>query len=171
MTHGRVADRRRHLIWETFWIECPSTAEPMRFRNRVGQDFFAALGEGSSALAGLDQLLCPGIPAQQSALSPQLFVTVTLHPVVVASMHAHPSNEGRCRGYSTINRDEYETSFSNRWMELHGDRHLDSMMLCMGTFHHEYDEVWSDLFEQLEKWIEANDAELEATKNDPQPDQ
>ena len=86
-------------------------------------------------------------------------------------MHAHPSNEGRCRGYSTINRDEYETSFSNRWMELHGDRHLDSMMLCMGTFHHEYDEVWSDLFEQLEKWIEANDAELEATKNDPQPDQ
>jgi len=80
---------------------------------------------------------------------------------------AHPSYEGLCSGYSTINHDEYETKFSNRWMELHGGRHLDAMLLCMGTFHHEYDKVWSEIFEQLEKWIEANDAELEATKNDP----
>jgi hypothetical protein len=81
------------------------------------------------------------------------------------SESAHPSYEGLCRGYSTVNHDEHETTFSDRWMELYGQRHVDSMMLCMGTFHHEYDKVWSDLFEQLEKWIEANDEELEATKS------
>lgn len=80
------------------------------------------------------------------------------------SESAHPSYEGLCNGYSTVNHDEYETTFSERWMELYGGRHLDAMMLCMGTFHHEYDEVWSSLFEQLEKWVEANDEELEATK-------
>jgi hypothetical protein len=81
------------------------------------------------------------------------------------SESAHPSYEGLCSGYSTINRSEYETVFSNRWMELHGARHIDALHLCMGTFQHEYDEVWSELFEQMEKWIEANDAELEATKD------
>ena len=85
------------------------------------------------------------------------------------SESAHPSYEGLCSGYSTIDHDEYETIYSNRWMELHGARHLDSMMLCMETFHHEYGEVWGNLFEKLEKWIEANDEELEATKNEPLP--
>jgi hypothetical protein len=70
-------------------------------------------------------------------------------------------------GYSKVNHDEYETAFSNRWMELYGDRHLNSMELCMGTFHHEYNGVWPALMEKLESWIEANDAELEATENYP----
>lgn len=83
------------------------------------------------------------------------------------SESAHPSYEGLCRGYSTINHDEYETTFSNRWMELHGDCHLKAMLLCMQTFHHEYDTVWVKLFQELEKWIEANDTELEATKDAP----
>lgn len=79
------------------------------------------------------------------------------------SESAHPTYEGLTRGYSVNNRVEYETVFSNRWMELYGDRHLDDMLLCMGTFHHEYDAVWPELFECLEKWIETNDAELEVT--------
>jgi hypothetical protein len=82
------------------------------------------------------------------------------------SESAHPNYEGLLGGYSTTNYDEYETTLSNRWMELHGDRHLDEMMLCMRTFHHEYGAVWPGLVEQLEKWVEANDAELEATKDD-----
>jgi hypothetical protein len=85
------------------------------------------------------------------------------------SESAHPSYEGLCMGYSKINHSEYETTFSNRWMELYGDRHLGSMGLCMETFHHEYNDVWPALMEKLESWIEANDAELEATKNDPTP--
>ena len=85
------------------------------------------------------------------------------------SESAHPSYEGLCIGYSTIQRDEFETTFSNRWMKLYGNNHLGSMGLCMEIFHHEYDDVWVDLFGQLEKWIEKNDTALEATKNDRLP--
>lgn len=87
------------------------------------------------------------------------------------SESAHPNYEGLMSGFSTTDYDEYETTFSNRWMELHGDRHPDRMMLCMETFHHEYNHVWPALMEKLEEWIEANDAELEATKDDPLPAQ
>jgi hypothetical protein len=82
------------------------------------------------------------------------------------SESAHPNYEGLMGGYSTTDYEEHETTLSNRWMELHGEQHQDAMILCMGTFHHEYDEVWSELFERLEGWIEANDKELEATKGD-----
>jgi hypothetical protein len=82
----------------------------------------------------------------------------------ILSESAHPNYEGMVVGYSKVDHDEYETHFSNRWMELHGERHLESMELCMGTFHHEYNDVWPDLMEKLEDWIETNDAELESTK-------
>lgn len=85
------------------------------------------------------------------------------------SESAHPSYQGLMDGYSITNYDEYKTTFSNRWMELYGDRHLGSMELCMMTFHHEYNDVWPALMEKLESWIVANDAALEATKNDPLP--
>lgn len=83
------------------------------------------------------------------------------------SESAHPNYEGMVTGYSKVNHDEYETIFSNRWMELYGEQHLGPMELCMGTFLHEYDVVWPALMEKLESWIESNDAELEATKDDP----
>lgn len=51
-------------------------------------------------------------------------------------------------------------------MELNGDRHLDAMTLCMDTFHHEYDEVWPELFGQFETWLEENDEKLEARRRD-----
>lgn len=86
------------------------------------------------------------------------------------SESAHPSYEGLMSGYSKTDHDEYETTFSNRWMELHGNRHLDRMMLCMETFHFEYNDVWPDLMDKLEKWMEENDAMLEATKDDPLPE-
>ncbi|MFG1351163.1 hypothetical protein, partial [Xanthobacter autotrophicus] len=87
----------------------------------------------------------------------------------VLSESAHPNYKGLMDGYSSVDHDEYETHFSNRWMTLHGASHLDSMELCMATFHHEYNEVWPKLMGQLEVWIEANDAKLEATKNDRRP--
>ena len=79
------------------------------------------------------------------------------------SESAHPNYEGIVVGYSRIDHSEYETHFSNRWMELYGNRHLRSMELCMTTFHHEYNDVWPTLMVKLEGWIEANDAQLEAT--------
>lgn len=84
------------------------------------------------------------------------------------SESAHPSYEGLCRGYADLDHDEYEAKFSNRWMELYGDQHLRAMEVCMDTFEHEYNDVWQGFFERLEKWIEANDARLEATKNEPE---
>lgn len=83
------------------------------------------------------------------------------------SESAHPSYEGLCMGYSKVDPDEYETNFSNRWMELYGDRHFGSMELCMGTFHHEYNDVWPALMADLEGWVVRFDAKLEATKNTP----
>lgn len=80
------------------------------------------------------------------------------------SESAHPNFEGLHTGYVKIDRDEFEANFANRWMELYGDRHLRSMDLCMMTFHHEYNDVWSDLIERLESWTVQNDAALEATR-------
>lgn len=85
------------------------------------------------------------------------------------SESAHPNYEGLMVGYSNTDYDEYETTFSNRWMEEHGDRHLGRMMLCMETFHYEYNHVWPALMDKLERGITANDDELEATKEDPFP--
>ena len=87
----------------------------------------------------------------------------------ILSESAHPNYEGMVVGYSKVDHSEYETHFSNRWMELYGDRHLGSMEVCMSTFHHEYNDVWIALMEKLESWIVINDANLEATKNEAIP--
>lgn len=36
------------------------------------------------------------------------------------SESAHPNYEGLCLGYSEIDRNKHETSFSSKWMELFG---------------------------------------------------
>ena len=77
---------------------------------------------------------------------------------------AHPNFEGICIGYSKVDHDQYETNFSNRWPELWSSHHERLMKLVATTFEAEYSEVWSELFTRLEKWIEENDATLEATK-------
>lgn len=85
------------------------------------------------------------------------------------SESAHPNFEGMVPGYSKVDHDEYETHFSNRWQEEHGRTHLEYMELCMLTFHHEYNNEWTQLIEKLEGWIVVNDARLEATKEAPLP--
>lgn len=81
------------------------------------------------------------------------------------SESAHPNWEGLCWGYSKVDHDELVTNFSNRWMELYGEGHLDLIDLCMTLFLYEYNDVWASSFEKLEKWIEENDEELEATND------
>lgn len=85
------------------------------------------------------------------------------------SESAHPSYEGLLQGYCKIDHDEYEATFYNRWAQLHAARHQDKMMMCAENFYFEYDRVWPEGMEDLESWVEAHDAELEATKNDPLP--
>lgn len=79
---------------------------------------------------------------------------------------AHPNYEGLCTGYSTIDHEEAETFFSNRWMKIYGDDHLKLIELCMVIFLEEYDDIWSNLLDQLESWIETNDDKLEASSSD-----
>ncbi len=85
------------------------------------------------------------------------------------SESAHPSFEGLCAGYSVVDHNAHEITFSNRWMELYGKEYHKLIDLCMNTFHHEYNDVWCDLFDKLVNWIQSNDEELEATKNDRIP--
>jgi len=85
------------------------------------------------------------------------------------SESAHPSWEGLCWGYSKVDHDEFQTNFSNRWMELYGGRQIGATDLCMEILHHEYNDVWPDLMDKLEAWLVTHDAMLESTKNDPLP--
>lgn len=85
----------------------------------------------------------------------------------ILSESAHPNYDGLVAGYSKVDHDEYETCFSNRWMEINGASHLDSIELYMMIFHHEYNDVWANLMDKLENWIAENDDSLEATKNTP----
>ncbi len=80
------------------------------------------------------------------------------------SESAHPNWEGICSGYSKVDHDDIETHFSNNWSEMWTERHEPLMLLVMRTFESEYNDVWAEQFDQLEKWIEENDADLEATK-------
>lgn len=81
------------------------------------------------------------------------------------SESAHPSYEGMCRGYSWIDYNNYVTHYENRWQQMYGDKHMERMALCLSVFEYEYNEVWDELFTRLEKWIEANDTQLEASKS------
>ena len=82
----------------------------------------------------------------------------------VLSETAHPSFEGMMRGYVTIDHDEMVANFSNCWHERYGQNHLLMMQTCMVALEYEYGRVWPELYEKLEKWLEANDNKLEATK-------
>lgn len=80
------------------------------------------------------------------------------------SESAHPNYEGACIGYSVIDRENFITTFSNKWKSIFGKNHVQSIELCADTFYAEYNEEWLDAFEELEYWITKNDAHLEATK-------
>ena len=82
------------------------------------------------------------------------------------SESAHPNYEGTSVGYSNIDHEMHAVAFLNKWKAMYSKSHIDSIILCIKVFFLEYNEEWSDAFEKLEAWIEANDTNLEATKRD-----
>lgn len=80
------------------------------------------------------------------------------------SESAHPNYEGMSAGYTRIDHKADTVEFCDRWMERYGTGFPHYVMLCLKIFHHEYNEVWCAQFEQLEKWLEANDTQLEAER-------
>lgn len=77
---------------------------------------------------------------------------------------AHPNYEGMLAGYSVSNSTEFITTFENRWDAMYGPSHLGSIKACAVVFDEEYNHEWPDAFDELEKWIEANDEMLELSK-------
>jgi len=82
----------------------------------------------------------------------------------ILSESAHPNFEGICSGYTTIDKDNLSTNFSNKWTRMYGDTHPSSIELCVSVFSYEYNNEWKSAYEKLELWIEKNDSILEATK-------
>ncbi len=77
---------------------------------------------------------------------------------------AHPNYEGVCHGYSYVNEKDYETIFKNRWGELYAGTLGGLTLQFMRVFEHEYNDVWPEEFEKLEKWLEDNDDKLESER-------
>jgi hypothetical protein len=80
------------------------------------------------------------------------------------SESAHPNYEGMVLGYLKNEPVNHVTSFENRWAELFSQEHVDTILLCLGTFEHEYNDEFPGAFEALEQWILENNAALESTK-------
>ncbi|WP_209316467.1 hypothetical protein [Halomonas salinarum] len=80
------------------------------------------------------------------------------------SESAHPNYEGMAIGYSDVDRESNVVNYRNKWQTMYGQSHLQAVELCISVFCDEYNEEWPEAFEELERWIEGNDAALEATK-------
>lgn len=81
------------------------------------------------------------------------------------SESAHPNYDGLSLGYSIIDHDKDLIKYQNKWKSLFAPSHLDLIGICIEVFTKEYNDEWSELFNELEKWIEDHDEELEATKD------
>jgi len=73
------------------------------------------------------------------------------------SESSHPNFEGMSMGFSEIDDKKYITHFRNRWKELYSDDLEHLLLTCISAFEFEYNDVWQELFELLEKRIEKND--------------
>ncbi len=80
------------------------------------------------------------------------------------SESSHPNYEGVSIGYSDIDRENFVTIFSNKWMNMYGKDHIDLIVLCLEIFTSEYNDEWTQSFELLEQWLVKNDEFLETTK-------
>ncbi len=78
---------------------------------------------------------------------------------------AHPNYDGMIQGYSEFDKEKHVTFFHSRWDEIYGEDFENLMMICIKTFESEYNDVWSEHFERLEKWLEENDENLEAQRS------
>lgn len=77
---------------------------------------------------------------------------------------AHPNCEGMLGGYSTADKQNHVTTFTSKWLTVYGEDHHGALSACLSVFEAEYNQEWTDAWTELERWIELNDEELEATK-------
>lgn len=78
------------------------------------------------------------------------------------SESAHPNYDGMCSGYSYINEKEYTTHFENRWGKKYSGSIENQAIAILRILEEEYNNVFIQEFENLEKWLVENDGHLEA---------
>lgn len=81
------------------------------------------------------------------------------------SESAHPNYDGVLFGYSKTDRENYETHFMNRWVEIFGAQQEPAAAFVFAVFEYEYNQESPALLESLEEWLRSNDAELEKVRN------
>jgi len=74
---------------------------------------------------------------------------------------AHPNYEGITVGYSNLNREKHYTEFGNFVEEKFCMQHEIAIRFSLEIFEIEYNNIWPERFEKLEKWLEDNDKKLE----------
>ena len=75
---------------------------------------------------------------------------------------AHPSFEGLYGGYINFDKDVHRAVFGSRWSELYPKEDTLGFDMCLELFHHEYNDVWAEVIEKLEGWVDENFADLVA---------
>ena len=81
------------------------------------------------------------------------------------SESAHPNYDGVLYGYSETNREEFVTTFENKWEGNFGAEQEPATNFTFAVFEYEYNQAWPRLWDELELWLKANDDELEARRN------
>jgi hypothetical protein len=69
---------------------------------------------------------------------------------------AHPSFEGLYRGYLNFDEEAHDTACGSRWSELYPREDTVGFDMCLLLFHYEYNEVWAEMMESLEGWVDAH---------------
>jgi hypothetical protein len=80
------------------------------------------------------------------------------------SESAHPNYDGVLYGYSETNAEEFVTTFENKWVANFGAEQEPATSFAFAVFEYEYNQSWPTLWEELERWLKANDDELEARR-------
>ena len=80
------------------------------------------------------------------------------------SESAHPNYDGVLYGFSTTKYEEFVTAFENKWAANFGAEQEPATIFAYAVFEYEYNDAWPRLWEDLERWLETNDDELEAQR-------
>jgi hypothetical protein len=60
-----------------------------------------------------------------------------------------------------LNREKYYTEFGNFAEDKFGMEHEIAIRFSLEIFENEYNNIWPERFDKLEKWLEDNDKKLE----------
>jgi len=132
------------------------------------------VSEGSLPLNDFDEITKQLLMGSKNKSTPVMAVNIltalkhaeSQHPGLVAmhehlSESAHPNYDGVLYGYSTLKAEEYTTRFSNQFELMFGAEQDAAGEFVFAVFEHQYNRVWPQSFEKLEKWLADNDVKLQ----------